>query len=151
MRRYLLGLALGSFVFVAAVGEAQQGGLGVPASSSATSLDYEFFKAQVQPIFVARRPGHARCISCHTEVATFRLEPLPAGVTMWNEEQSKKNFEAARRMVVPGNLRGSRLLIHPLRFEAGGGLVHHTGGKHFDSVNDPEWRVLAAWVRGEKN
>jgi hypothetical protein len=31
-----------------------------PASSStaSTSLDYEVFKAKIQPIFLAKRPGH---------------------------------------------------------------------------------------------
>ena len=35
----------------------------------------------------------------------------------------------------------------PLRWEAGG-TTFHFGGKHWDSVNDPEWQTLAAWVRG---
>src|SRR5947208_391175 len=29
------------------------------------ALDYEFFKTSVQPIFLATRAGHARCIWCH--------------------------------------------------------------------------------------
>jgi len=121
-----------------------------PASSSATSLDYEFFKTRVQPVFLAKRPGHPRCISCHRDIASFRMEPLSPGATTWNEEQSRKNFEAARRMVVPANLRTSRLLLMPLRWEAGG-TPFHFGGKHWDSANDPEWQILAAWVRGEKD
>ena len=37
-----------------------------PASAPARpSLDYEFFKTKVQPIFLNKRPGHARCIACH--------------------------------------------------------------------------------------
>ena len=35
------------------------------AAPAASSLDYEFFKTRVQPIFLAKRPGHARCITCH--------------------------------------------------------------------------------------
>lgn len=124
---------------------------GQQKASTGPSLDYEFFKARVQPVFLAKRPGHPRCIVCHPDVASFRLEPLSSGATGWNEEQSRKNFEAARQMVVPGNFRGSRLLVHPLRYEAGGDVVHHTGGPQFDSVNDAEWQTLAAWVRGEKN
>src|SRR5437660_9396261 len=64
------------------------------------ALDYEFFKTRVEPIFLAERPGHARCIACHGSGTTLRLQPLAAGRTAWSEEESKKNFEAVRRVVV---------------------------------------------------
>jgi hypothetical protein len=121
-----------------------------PAPSSAsTPLDYEFFKAKVQPIFLAKRPGHARCVSCHGGATAQRLvlQPLSPGSTTWNEEQSRKNFDAAKLMVVPGNVK-SPLLIHPLAEEAGGDFFH-SGGKHFNSQNDPEWQTLKAWVMGQ--
>ena len=44
-------------------------------------LDFEFFRSKVQPIFLARREGHARCIACHAgATASYRHEPwgLPA-------------------------------------------------------------------------
>jgi hypothetical protein len=110
------------------------------------SLDYEMFKTKVQPIFLAKRAGHARCISCHSSGTPLRLEPLPSGSTTWNEEQSRKNFEAVKRVVVPGSLK-SRLLVHPLAEQAGGDFFHN-GGKHWDSQNDPEWQTLKAWVLG---
>jgi hypothetical protein len=110
------------------------------------SLDYEMFKTQVQPIFLAKRPGHARCISCHASGTPLRLQPLPPGRTMWNEEESRKNFEAVRRVVVPGSIK-SMLLVHPLAEQAGGDFFHN-GGKHWTSQNDPEWQVLKAWVVG---
>ncbi len=34
-------------------------------SASSSSLDFDFFKARVEPIFLKNRPGHARCYSCH--------------------------------------------------------------------------------------
>jgi hypothetical protein len=116
-----------------------------PAAPAA--LDYEVFKTKVQPIFVAKRPGHARCISCHSSGTPLRLQPLPAGRTMWNEEESRQNFEAMRRVVVPGNLK-SMLLIHPLAESAGGDFFHN-GGKHWESQSDPEWQTLKAWVLGQ--
>jgi hypothetical protein len=51
-----------------------------------TSLDFEVFKAKVQPIFLSKRPGHARCYVCHSQGTNFRLQPLSAGSTAWNEE-----------------------------------------------------------------
>jgi hypothetical protein len=112
------------------------------------SLDYEYFKTRVQPIFAARRPGHARCVACHVSGTPLRLQPLSAGSSNWNEEDTRKNFEAVRRMVVPGSAK-SRLLIHPLAEEAGGDFFHN-GGKHWASQNDPEWQILKAWVLGQK-
>jgi YVTN family beta-propeller protein len=116
--------------------------------AAAPALDYEFFKTRVQPIFVAERPGHARCIACHGSGTPLRLQPLAAGRTAWTEEESRKNFDAVRRMVVPGSVK-SRLLMHPLA-EADGGDFYHNGGKHWSSQNDAEWLTLKAWVMGEK-
>ena len=111
------------------------------------SLDYDVFKTRVQPIFLAKRPGHARCISCHASGTPLRLQPLPQGRTMWTEEESRKNFEAVKRVVVPGSLK-SMLLIHPLAEQAGGDFFHN-GGKHWSSQSDPEWQTLRAWVLGD--
>ena len=113
------------------------------AQSPATSLDYEYFKTKVQPIFVAKRPGHARCISCHASGTPLRLQPLAKGTTAWSEEDSRKNFEVVTRFA-SGSLR-SPLLRHPLAEQAGGDF-YHSGGKHWDSQNDPEWQILKAWV-----
>jgi YVTN family beta-propeller protein len=114
-----------------------------------TPLDFEFFKTRVQPIFTTKREGHARCVSCHSTGTTMRLEPLAPGSATWNEEQSRKNFDAVRVKVIPGNPDASRLLLHPLAIEAGGDPAHD-GGRHWTSKNDPEWQTLASWVRGQK-
>jgi YVTN family beta-propeller protein len=113
-----------------------------------SNLDFEYFKTRVQPVFTAKRPGHARCVSCHSIGTPMLLQPLSPGSATWNEEESRKNFEAVRREVVAGNPRASRLLLHPLAEEAGGDAFH-SGGKHWKSQDDPEWRILAAWVRGQ--
>lgn len=120
------------------------------ASVNRPALDFEFFKTKVQPILLAKRPGHARCVSCHagsTAPAVLRLEPLPAGSSTWDEDASRKNFEAVKRVVVAGNAK-SPLLVHPLAEDAGGDFFH-SGGKHFNSQNDPEWLTLKAWVMGQ--
>jgi hypothetical protein len=129
------------FVMMAAI-TAQQ-----PVSPA---LDFEFFRTHVQPIFVAKRPAHARCIACHAGTATsskLRLQRLPAGATTWSVEDSRKNFDSVARTVRPGNLQ-SRLLMHPLATEAGGDFFH-SGGKHFSSQDNPEWQTLKAFVMGQ--
>lgn len=112
----------------------------------APSLDYEYFKSKVQPIFVAKRTGHARCIACHVSGTPLRLQPPSVGGTSWTEEESKKNFDAMRRVAFAGNAK-SLLLIHPLE-ETAGGDFFHSGGKHWASQSDPEWQVLRAWIMG---
>jgi hypothetical protein len=116
-------------------------------STPSVTLDYEFFRTRVQPIFLTKRPGHARCISCHGSGTPLRLQPLPPGHTTWDEAESRKNFDAVRRAVVPGSLK-SRLLVHPLAEPAGGDFFH-SGGKHWNSQNDAEWQTLKAWVLGD--
>src|SRR5882672_2417794 len=120
-----------------------------PAASQpgAPSLDFEFFKARIEPIFTTKRNGNARCVSCHDSGTPMRLKPLPDGAAIWNDEDSRANFEVVRARIVPGNPDESRLLRHPLAEDAGGD-PHHDGGKHWTSKNDPEWQTLAAWVRG---
>jgi len=119
-----------------------------PASSNASpSLNYEFFKAKVEPVFLAKRPGHARCVVCHTfNNAPFKLVRLSPGSTTWTEEQSRRNFELVQKVAQPG-FEGSKLVVHPLAEEAGGD-PHHGGGQQFASKDDPEWLTLKAFVLG---
>jgi YVTN family beta-propeller protein len=117
------------------------------AQTASSTLDYQFFKTKVQPVFLGKRPGHARCISCHSQGTPLRLQPLSPGSTTWNEEDSRKNFEAIQRVVLFGSMK-SKLLVHPLAEEAGGDF-YHGGGKHFTSQSDPEWQTLKAWVLGQ--
>jgi hypothetical protein len=109
-------------------------------------LDYEFFKTRVQPIFLAKRAGHARCVACHGQGTPLRLQALAPGATSWTEEESQKNFAVMARVAQQGNAK-SKLLLHPLDEKAGGDF-YHNGGKHWTSQNDPEWQTLKTWVLG---
>jgi hypothetical protein len=79
----------------------------------------------------------------------MRLQPLASGSTTWNDEQSRKNFEAVSKMVNTGDPMKSQLLLHPLAQEVGGTLFHN-GGKHWTTKDNAEWKTLAAWVGGQK-
>jgi hypothetical protein len=135
-------------VLLAADGPSSQANSQPAASSTASpTLDYEFFKAKVEPIFLAKRPGHTRCVVCHTiNNAPLHLVPLTPGSTTWNEEQSRRNFQLVQKVVVPG-FEGSKLITHPLAEQAGGD-PHHGGGQQFGSQSDPEWLTLKAFVLG---
>jgi hypothetical protein len=137
------------FLVAGSLGAQEQEAASQPASSStaSSSLDYEFFKTKVEPVFLNKRPGHARCVTCHTiNHAPLHLVPLSPGSATWNEEQSRQNFQLVQRVVVPGSME-SPLLRHPLAEKAGGDPFHN-GGKHFNSQDDPEWLTLKAWAFG---
>ncbi len=137
---FLLLTLVGLLVSIQSAGSQQ--------AASSTTLDFDFFRTRVQPIFTTKRAGNARCVSCHAFGTPMQLQPLSPEAATWNEEQSRKNFDIVRSRVVPGNPEGSRLLRHPLAQSAGGD-PHHDGGKHWTSKDDPEWQTLAAWVRGD--
>jgi hypothetical protein len=145
---YLLVVAclFSAAAWLRAQGQAE-GSQSASSSTASPQLNYEFFKTKVQPVFLNKRPGHARCVVCHTiNHVPLHLAPLSPGRTTWNEEQSRQNFELVQRVVVPGSLE-SPLLKHPLAVQAGGDPAHG-GGKHFESQNNPEWLTLKAWVFG---
>src|SRR2546427_1293845 len=108
--------------------------------SSPSSLDFDYFKTKVQPILLAKREGHARCVSCHTTGTPMRFQPLSPGAAMWNDEESRKNFDVIRARVVAGNPLKSKLLTHPLAEQAGGDVTHD-GGKQWMSEDDPAWQT----------
>ena len=113
------------------------------------TLDFDYYKTNVEPIFVAKKAGFTRCVVCHSEGGRIGfLEELPAGADSWSDEQSRLNFEAVSRLVTPGDPSGSRLLMHPLEPDAGGDEFHN-GGRQFASQDDPQFQRIAAWVRGQ--
>src|SRR5579871_582547 len=114
----------------------------------AQSLNFEEYRSRVEPIFLKKRPGHARCVVCHeANNSGLRLQARPQTGT-WTEEQSRKNFESVSRLVVAGHPEKSKLLLHPLAHDAGGDLFHN-GGDQFTSKDDPDWKAIADWVDGK--
>ena len=111
----------------------------------AQTLDYETYKTTVEPIFIKKRPGHARCVACHSASNNaFRLQPLPQGGA-WTDEQSRLNYESVKKLVNLKNPPASLILMHPLAHE-GGGDEFHSGGRQFLSKDDPDWKAIAAWI-----
>jgi hypothetical protein len=118
--------------------------------AAAQSLDFETYRTKVEPVFLKKREGRARCVVCHSASnSAFRLEPLTAGSTSYTEEQSRKNFVFVSNLVKPGDPAKSRLLTHPLAQEAGGD-EGHGGGQQFVSKDDPDWKAMADWVAKAK-
>ncbi|MEO8100774.1 MAG: hypothetical protein ABI811_23965 [Acidobacteriota bacterium] len=118
------------------------------AFAAAQTLDYQTYLTKVEPIFLKKRPTHARCIVCHEGARTaLQLQGLTEGQTKFTEEQSRKNFTAVSRLVNAKDILASPLLKHPLAHEAGGDEFH-SGGRQFQSQSDPDWKAIADWARG---
>jgi hypothetical protein len=148
MRRASSYAVAGACLFVAAASLTSANSAPAAAAGSA-SLDYDFFKTKVQPVFLTKRPGHTRCVVCHTtNNAPFHLVPLTPGSTAWDEQQSRQNFQLIQKVAIAGSLE-SPIVHHPLAQEAGGD-PHHGGGQQFASQQDPAWMTLKAFVMGEK-
>ncbi|HKD29839.1 MAG TPA: hypothetical protein VKC66_28500 [Xanthobacteraceae bacterium] len=117
--------------------------------SQAVTLDYDYYKAKVQPIFLTKRPGHARCVMCHAEANNMlKLQKLPAGQATWSEEDTRKNFETVSKIVqAVDDPMTAKILLHPLAPESGGD-AYHSGGRQFPNRNDPYWKTIADWAKG---
>ena len=59
----------------------------LPVAVSAQSkpeLDYGYYKRRVEPIFLAKKDGHTRCVVCHeASNNNFHLEKLEPGANAW--------------------------------------------------------------------
>ena len=113
------------------------------------AVDFQFFRSCVQPVFATPREGHIRCGNCHGG-GDLGFAPIPAGGrTEWNEEEARQAFRVIARLIIAGNPEKSRFLLKPLHPD-GGGSYAHNGVRRWQNRNDPEWQMLAAWVRGER-
>ncbi|MBM4183700.1 MAG: hypothetical protein FJ207_05675 [Gemmatimonadetes bacterium] len=112
------------------------------------TLDYEFYRTCVQRVFASPRPGQLPCKECHGG-GQAGFAPEPSNGTSWTDAEARRGFQAISRLIVPGNPEQSRWLLKPLHPD-GGGSYTHNGVRRWRSRSDPEWQMLAAWVRGER-
>jgi cytochrome c5 len=112
------------------------------------SIDFEFFRACVQPVFANPRDGHIKCSNCHAG-GLIGFAPAPQDGKTWNDQEARRAFSTITRLILPGNPEQSRFLLKPLHPD-GGGSYTHNGPRRWQTRQDPEWQMLAGWVRGEK-
>ena len=112
-------------------------------------LDFTFFRSCVQPIFQNPREGHIKCSNCHGG-GEMGFAPVPAqGRASWDDAEAKRAFQVITRLVIPGNPEQSRFLLKPLHPD-GGGSYAHNGVRRWPNRQDPEWQMVADWVRGKR-
>jgi hypothetical protein len=112
------------------------------------TLNFEFFRSCVQQVFAKPREGHIRCSNCHAG-GQAGFAPPPQSGNAWSDQEAKRAFQAVSRLILPGNPEQSRFLLKPLHPD-GGGSYTHNGPRRWQSRKDPEWLMLAGWVRGER-
>ena len=117
-------------------------------ASAEPTLDFEFFRSCVQRVFANPKEGHIRCSNCHS-AGLIGFAPVPQSGNTWSEQEANRAFRTISRLIIPGNPEQSRFLLKPLHPD-GGGSYTHNGPRRWQSRNDPEWRMLAEWVRGER-
>ena len=109
---------------------------------------FHFFRACVQKVFATPREGHIACSNCHAG-GLVGFAPPPQNGKAWSDEEAKRAFQSISRLIIPGNPEQSRFLLKPLHPD-GGGTYTHNGPRRWQSRSDPEWQMLAGWVRGER-
>jgi YVTN family beta-propeller protein len=112
------------------------------------TLDFAFFRSCVQQVFAKPREGHIRCSTCHN-AGLVGFAPAPENGREWNEAEAKRAFQLISRVIVPGNPDQSRFMLKPLHPD-GGGSYAHNGVRRWQSRSDPEYQMLADWIRGTR-
>jgi YVTN family beta-propeller protein len=113
------------------------------------TLDFEFFRSCVQPVFAVPREGQIRCSNCHAAGLLGFAPPPTDGRASWNDMEAKRAFQLISRVIVPGDPDQSRFLLKPLHPD-GGGSYAHNGVRRWQSRSDPEYQMLAEWIRGKR-
>jgi hypothetical protein len=112
------------------------------------TVDFTFFQSCVQQVFATPREGHISCSRCHA-AGLVGFAPPPQDGKSWSDAEAKRAFQSISRLIIPGNPEQSRFMLKPLHPD-GGGTYTHNGPRRWQSRDDPEWRMLAGWVRGER-
>ena len=128
--------------------DSEPAGRSLRGASRRPPLDFEFFRACVQPVFANPREGHIRCSNCHAAGSSASRRSRRTA-TPWSDQEAQRAFSTITRLILAGNPEQSRFLLKPLHPD-GGGSYTHNGPRRWQSRNDPEWQMLAQWVRGER-
>jgi HEAT repeat protein len=118
-------------------------------------LDYEFFKAKVQPLFnqTARMDGKS-CAHCHSTHTILRLH-RPNERGSLTEEQIRDNYFSALKVVNLLEPEKSLLLQKPLSDASTEGVLNaaklpHGGGKRWDGIDSAGYKTILEWIHGAK-
>ena len=117
-------------------------------AASGPALDLTFFRSCVQPVLATPREGQLRCMNCHTG-GLVGFAPTPQNGKSWSDAEANRAFQSISRLLIPGNPEQSRFMLKPLHPD-GGGSYAHNGPRRWQSRDDPEWQMLAEWVRGKR-
>jgi hypothetical protein len=128
---------------------------GEKISMADVPFDFNYFTAFIQPLFVKNYNGQA-CIDCHTpssaDAGKFRIL-APDANGRYTLQQSEVNFVSLLAVINRKDPMQSRLLLEPLNPTTREGAVrglHHDGGVFWQNQYDPDFQLMAAWLKGAK-
>jgi hypothetical protein len=102
--------------------------------------DFAFFREKIEPVL------QAVCAQCHAGAGkgSFAIVARAPGVRI-SEADSRKNFEAVKRLIVPGKPEQSKFLLKPLA-ERDGGSPHEGGDRILKGT--PAYRAWVDFIHG---
>ncbi|MEK7867117.1 MAG: PKD domain-containing protein [Planctomycetota bacterium] len=112
----------------------------------APGLDLNYFQDKIEPILVRTCAEQG----CHGTKGAGNLQfQQPDFFGRFTAEQSKANFLAASRFIVPKQPMASPFLTKPLA-EAEGGLPHGGGVQYDIHKADPDYQSIVDFIQGSK-
>ncbi|MGH9326652.1 MAG: HEAT repeat domain-containing protein [Terriglobia bacterium] len=128
---------------------------GEKVSMADVPFDFNYFTAFVEPLFVKKYGGTA-CIDCHTPKKNisgmFRIL-APRRTGRYTLQQSRVNFISVLAVINRRKPLESKLLLKPLNPTTREGTIrgmHHDGGVFWQSQYDPDFEIVADWLKGAK-
>jgi len=117
---------------------------------NAGGLNYDSFKATIQPILDQRGCSQT---GCHYRDKANPANGGPGGsFRVFNcandpcsEDEVRSNYDSASGMSNLSNPAGSKLLLKPLAVAAGG--IQHLGGDIFLNTTDPDYLAILGWIQ----
>jgi hypothetical protein len=117
---------------------------------SVGSLDYDAFKANIQPVLDRRGCSNSKC---HYRDKANPSNGGPGGsFRIFNctddpcsEDQFRANYDSASGMCDISNSTNSKILLKPLAVSAGG--IQHLGGDIFLNATDPDYLTILSWIQ----
>lgn len=114
------------------------------------SLDFDVFKASIQPIFDQRGCSQG---NCHYRDKNDPFSGGPGGsfqiynctIDPCSDDQYRSNYDSASGLSDLANPTNSKLLLKPLAQSAGG--IQHLGGDIFVTTTDPDYLSILGWIQ----
>lgn len=118
------------------------------------ALDFNFFRARVEPLLAKAGTDGQSCVECHVTHTIFKLQ-RPNEKGEFTLEQTKENFENAMKVVDLAYPESSLILRKPMSTAKAEGVVGanqlaHGGERRWENEQAEEYQTILRWLRGAR-